>query len=773
MEITKIRDFVVKKSSDTVRSLEFNPVIKCLLSFIGSFLLTNPFVSGEFSPFSISLVAASPSQESFFAGAGAIIGTFFFFDGADCLKYCAASLFCVLLKNLYEKYLEIRLHKYALLLNSFSGLFLVTITISLATGFNFDVLFTGIYEASLCCIGAYLFVSCAHILWGKKDASSLTTYEFLTILLTFGIILMPFYKYKLIFFSPVMVVFSFLILLSARIRNSNGGALSGICLGFVSCLSSEIGFISIGCALGGLFAGELSRKGKLPCIAGYILPIILSAFAEGSLNSYTAIFEGITACIIFLCIPERFYDSVSLKVNAPPPVSTKCSESLLLTEKLCETATVMDEVSSCVKRVQDTLNPLMQTQLDTALKSAWRKVCSECELKESCRNEIKNPDDDAIEKIAQTLSNNAELDETRFPKGFFASCYCFSEMKSALYDRYLSFVASIGAQCKVEQTQSLMCEQFSNIADILRHFALDLNEEMSVNTDIAEICVNEAKESGLTVHRAECFIDKFGRASISLDIAQPHSDFNITQFTRNLSTVTGTSLNLPELEEDGENCTLLFKQSISFNISIGAKSRAADNEPICGDYYRSFRDDNGRYIIILSDGMGTGNRAAIDSAMTAELFSKLIKAGISFDCALAVTNSALLIKSTDESLSTLDAVCIDLYTGKTDFMKAGAAATFIRHKNSVAELEDTSLPIGILKDISFSGSTASLSKGDIILMVSDGILGDCNNWIQHELKAWNAENPPDELAEFIVNSACERKIGKHLDDMTAIAVYIE
>jgi stage II sporulation protein E len=133
----------------------------------------------------------------------------------------------------------------------------------------------------------------------------------------------------------------------------------------------------------------------------------------------------------------------------------------------------------------------------------------------------------------------------------------------------------------------------------------------------------------------------------------------------------------------------------------------------------------------------------------------------------------LLVKSTDESLSTLDVVCIDLYTGKADFMKAGAAATFIRHKDSVAQLEQTSLPIGILKDVSFSNATANLTKGDIILMVSDGVLGDCNNWIQHELRTWDTSNSPDDLARFIINSACERKIGKHLDDMTAIAVYIE
>ena len=38
----------------------------------------------------------------------------------------------------------------------------------------------------------------------------------------------------------------------------------------------------------------------------------------------------------------------------------------------------------------------------------------------------------------------------------------------------------------------------------------------------------------------------------------------------------------------------------------------------------------------------------------------------------------MLVKSGDESLSTLDVVSVDLFTGHTDFMKAGAALSFIR-----------------------------------------------------------------------------------------------
>lgn len=773
MEITKIKESISEKSAELSKKAEFLPVVKSLVTFIGAFLLCNPFVSGIFSPFAVSLTAASGVINSFWAGAGAVVGSFFFFDGTDCVKYCAATLLCLLTKGIYVRYITSDLMNMAMYLNAFVSLFLTGSAIVCATGFDFEALVCVLYESLLCCAGAYLFKNASELVWGKKDFSRFTTSDIMTVLVTCGIILMHFYKYKILAFSPVTMLFAMCILTFARLRNSNGGALCGICLGTAAGLSSEVGFISIGYALGGLLGGEFSRKSKLMCAAGYFVPITVCAFADGTLNSYMAIIEGLVACAVFLAVPDSFFDRLSAKINTPVPTYIKSENSRLLTERLYEASFAITEVSTCVDTVQNTLNPLTQTQLGEVLRNAWCKVCNDCDLKESCRNEIKNPTNEDIEKLAQALQNHAELDESKFPKGFYSACYSFSEMRTELYNRYLSFVASLGAKGQLSQMQGLMCDQFRSMADILHDLACEFDDEVNTNTDIADACSYEAQQAGLNVLTADCCLDKFGRIAVTLTVNQPRPDFNIAQFTKNLSTAIGTKLDTPELVEDEDESTLTFRQTMDFDISIGAVSRATDEEDVCGDYYRSFRDTNGRYITILSDGMGTGSRAAVDSAMAAELFSKLVKSGLGFDSALRIANSALLVKSADESLATLDVVCIDLYTGKTDFMKAGAAATFIRHKDSVAQLEQASLPIGILRDISFSKATASLYKGDIILMVSDGILGDCNNWIQHELKQWSTEKDPNDLARFILNCACERKIGKHLDDMTVIAIYVE
>ena len=66
--------------------------------------------------------------------------------------------------------------------------------------------------------------------------------------------------------------------------------------------------------------------------------------------------------------------------------------------------------------------------------------------------------------------------------------------------------------------------------------------------------------------------------------------------------------------------------------------------------------------------------------MTCNFVLKLLKAGFGFDAALKLINSALLVKAGDESLATLDIGCIDLYTGNAEFLKAGAACSFVTQK---------------------------------------------------------------------------------------------
>ncbi len=772
MEITEIREKIITKAEEK-GAFEMKPAVKCIMSFIGGLLLMNPFVLGKLSPFALSLICTLSGGLYAPAGAGGIIGSFLFFSGTDTVKYAAVILFSILLKSAAARLFDTGDKPYTDCITAFAGMFFVESAVMLATGFDGEEFLGIAYESLLAAGGAFIFRKAALAVWSSQEPSRYTTEETISIIMTAGIMLMHFYRYKIGGISPVVLIFIAVILSAARIKNGCGGALCGACTGFALGLSGEAGFVCLGLAFGGLICGELNRKSRFYGAAGFTVSVFLCAAADGSLPAYLTAAESIVVCALFLVIPEKYFAFLCEKINSPVPVYIRTDDSKRLARKLNDASGAITRISDCVTSVQHTLKPAADEQLKRAVRKAWNSVCSRCELNESCRPEVKNPTEETVEKLAAALRNRAELDETRFPKNFYASCYSFTEMQTAVREKYLDYTADKNAQGQIEQVNGLMSDQFRSMADILHELACEFDDEISVNSEAADRCADEARESGLEVIRADSYLDRFGRLFISLNVQPPDESFNVLKFTENLSAATGTQLDMPELEEQSGSATLKFRQKLVYSVSAGAFSRSAENEQVCGDYYRSFCDENGRYIVILSDGMGTGSRAAIDSAMTAELFSRLIRAGLGFDCALSISNSAMLVKSTDESLATLDIVCVDRYTGRTEFMKAGAAATFVRHRGNVAQLERASLPVGILRDVKFSKAEASLEKGDIILMVSDGVLGENSGWIQQELKLWENSDSPQSLAEFIVESACERKLSKHRDDMTAVAVYID
>ena len=168
--------------------------------------------------------------------------------------------------------------------------------------------------------------------------------------------------------------------------------------------------------------------------------------------------------------------------------------------------------------------------------------------------------------------------------------------------------------------------------------------------------------------------------------------------------------------------------------------------------------------------MGTGGRAAVDSIMTVSFILRLIKAGFGFDAALKLINSALLVRTGDESLATIDIGCIDLYTGKTEFLKAGAAPSFVCRDGKVSEISGSSLPAGIIQGIRYERRTLRLREGDVIVMMSDGALSIAGDWIREEL-ALAADQPAQKIADRLANLAL-RGTHSHPDDITVMAAKI-
>ena len=224
------------------------------------------------------------------------------------------------------------------------------------------------------------------------------------------------------------------------------------------------------------------------------------------------------------------------------------------------------------------------------------------------------------------------------------------------------------------------------------------------------------------------------------------------------------------VKRDTENARrLIFCEEPLVKADFAQVSVNAAGEKFCGDCAECFVDQYSCAHMVLSDGMGSGEHAALDSMMTSGLVARMVRAGFRFGPAIKLVNSALLLKSEDESLATVDAFSMNLYTGAANFYKAGAECSFVMKKGRVSKVESASLPVGILGGAEYEQSGMYLGAGDIVVLLTDGATVTGSDWIPSELKSL-AEKSPEEIAEGIAKTAHTRRTDGHSDDITVVVM---
>ena len=221
----------------------------------------------------------------------------------------------------------------------------------------------------------------------------------------------------------------------------------------------------------------------------------------------------------------------------------------------------------------------------------------------------------------------------------------------------------------------------------------------------------------------------------------------------------------------GEYETIVFEEEAPFCILTGMAKATRENEIVSGDTCSFIEQGNGKLIMALSDGMGSGEKAMADSELVIDLLERFSEAGFSKETAAEMINGVLVARTEEENMSTLDVCDINLYTGNCELLKIGSASTYIKHGEMIERVEADSLPLGIFHKIDVSGQKRQLADGDYIIMVSDGIVdGVDNEEIFEQVLAQIKLQSPQEMANYILQFVLHKTMGRVQDDMTVLVL---
>ena len=171
--------------------------------------------------------------------------------------------------------------------------------------------------------------------------------------------------------------------------------------------------------------------------------------------------------------------------------------------------------------------------------------------------------------------------------------------------------------------------------------------------------------------------------------------------------------------------------------------------------------------VLLADGMGSGEEARRESALTCRLLRQFLEADIAPEAALTTLNSAMALRGAETGSFTTVDLCI-LRGDEAAFYKFGAATSYLKKNGAVRRITGSSLPVGLrgtpaAPDI----TTATLEPGSFAVMISDGVADpNRDEWLQDLLAGWNGDDPQT-LANLILSESIRRE---RLQDDCAVQV---
>ena len=738
------------------------------IAVVGFFMARTEFW-GSMAPLGAALSAGVPVRYLVSSAAGAILGYILPGQELSALRYTAALLAIVAIRFIISGIKGIG--------KNAVWLAITAATVVMGVGFassSVDFLHYGaisLAEGAIAGCGAYFISRAFSINWGSSGTGIEQT---ASLLISVSLVLTSLYQMTFDGISVGHIAAFVLIMLAAKYGRTGVAVICGAASAVSVCISGGSASSALAFCFASLAAGVFSGFGKA-AIAGAPTAVaaLWSLVTYGSKASLIMLAESVVAGIIFIIIPKTA--TATLGTLIAPPTVTPDTKGLrrTLTMRLGFAASALHGVSETVEDVARCLSVTQKPNFATVLHNIESDVCKGCSFHVFCWEKQRTTTVDAVLGMSDAMRKCRPISLAEVPEEFTERCLRLERFEDSLSKHYSEFLSSIAAEKRVGEMRGVVADQMDGIADMLSELSEEFRTAQTYDIELAGRVAAGLKALDLRADECSCVVDKYGRLTVEIRLLQtPELPLNRSRILSRLEEICDRDFEPPEINRCGHTYYITATEKAVLSVDCSFIQFNQGKNQHCGDTCRYFFDGRGRLIVIVSDGMGSGGRAAVDSAMTAGLAERLIKAGFGFDCTLRIVNSAMLFKSTDESLATLDISCIDLYNGKTELFKAGAAPTIIRRSGRTGRAECKSLPAGILHDVGFDKATVTLQEDDILLMMSDGVCSDGTDWICAEVEAFK-DGGAKQLSERIATSARRRRQDGHDDDITVFAAIVE
>lgn len=777
-----------------------------ILLYIISIMVSSVNFSEEMSPFGLAIFAAACSNNIpvggiFICG---LIGTILGFGSAGTLTYILATLILTVLILIFRPIVErtYRNEKRRLMPLLFaSSLGANILPLVFKTFMIYDVL-VALAGSIAVCIFYKIFSNSIIVIKEFDIKKAFSIQEILGASLIIAIAISALKGTSLFGFEIKNILSILLVLILGWKNGALIGATSGITIGTVlSIINSGEPIMIATYAFSGMIAGIFSRLGRVGVIVGFVVGnIMLSYLSKEMAGSFTYFKEILIASLGLLLVPKN------IKINIQdlnPNTALLPDGSRRTIEESKETVQKLNSVSEAISEIAQTYKEVAASVVGTKTKEEEKNKELFIEVLKNNLVELENnilyEDIASGEKIVDDIFNLLLKKEIIKPKDLidiFAKYNNYligyeneninielekdiDDMVKTINDTYkMSKINFIWKQ-KMDANKNTISNQLDGVSKVISNLAEDINKSnKEENKSIKEEIEKISAQKGIITKQINVKRENTGRYRINVIIDMSSTEIGskaqITKMEDILTGICREKITIQKTKTNKKDPAIQnYISEDKYLLQVGLAQKTKKDSPVSGDTILNTKLDDGKYLIALSDGMGSGPNARKSSQIAIKMLERLLQIGFDKDVSMELINSTISLNTEEEMFATLDIAILDLYSGNIEFIKNGACPTYVKNRKNVQTIKSESLPAGILDNIELTVYDKDIKNGDMIVMVTDGIMeanAEYKNkdlWVKNLLDEIEV-NDSKKVANIILNESIDASYGIARDDMTVI-----
>lgn len=762
-----------------------------VIIYILTLLLSTLTIKNQIMPFGLAMVAACVGETVPIIGVFlmALIGTAISMQKSAVNNFIVTSIIYFILVLFFKA--KVAVEERNEVVKTGGKLFAACMIVSIIKCFTgifllYDV-FMSIISSSIVYVFYKLFVNGLAFIKDFNIKKAFTMEELIAGVLIISLASLSLKDINIFYLNLSNIIIIFMIMVLGWKNGMVTGAVSGISIGLAISFVDGTSLVQISMfAISGILSGLLNRFGKIGVILGFILGnAILTYFVRGASTMIIYFREIFIASIGLLLVPNKIKLELEDLIGKNKLISNTGDNRLEESN---------DEVSEKLKTISDMFNELFSNVDKENAVEQESFVQDFLDNLEEVKNnifydEISNEENGIAKDICTTLKEKDILLDNDLIN-ILKEHNNYVIMKDENIKNDLQEIVKIANRtlkifeinkAKKQERKNNMATISQNLKNVTK--VIDkCAEEIKVKKE--NIYENKEKELELLLKSKKIKINnvrikKLKNEKFIVELKLDYYDERLKEkeVIVNIADIISKSLGTrivfqrERKNDEKKEYYQMYSSEDKFVLQVGSAKITKDGSEISGDCSLQIKLADGKYLLAIADGMGSGEKARECSKIALRLVKQMLSAGFNKDESIKMINSRLNLAGNSEIYSSLDISILDLFVGKVELLKNGACSTYIKNKKNIRKIDSTSMPVGIVNNIELQSNTIDIIDGDIIIMCSDGVLEAKDDtkreWIEDFLKNVSTNNV-QKLADLILAEAVDNSFGIAQDDMTVI-----